>query len=136
MIKRIRQRKWEDGDCGVPCVAMIAEKSYDEIDRIFVKKGYVKSNGAYFTKHNHLISLLDQLGFIGQRRSFRSWKETPCPSIIKINKRKGNFWHWVVLIERNGRPVMLDPNPKAPDTIFDFRGKKGTGQYIYVSKKC
>jgi ABC-type bacteriocin/lantibiotic exporter with double-glycine peptidase domain len=136
MIRRIKQRKWEKGDCGLACVAMIAETSYDAINNLFMKNGYVKKDGTYFTKHKHLIRLLGQLGFNASRRKFGSWKETSCPSIVKINKTKDNFWHWVVLVERNGWQVMLDPNPKMVDDIFDFRGKKGTGQYIYVSKRC
>ena len=130
------QRKWENGDCSVACIAMVTGKSYEQVERMFNKKGYIADDGTYFTFHKDMIEVLREFGLVGKRKIFISWKNTACPSIVKINLTKDNFWHWVVYTERNGKKVILDPNPKAPDEISDFRGRKGNGQYIVVSIKC
>jgi len=134
MIVEIKQREWAKGDCGVACVAMVTEKSYKTVKAEFFERNLIDNDGNYHTFHKDLIGLLEGFGFSAKRKMFKSWKEVKTPAIVKINLRKGNYWHWVVLIERNGKKIMFDPNPKAPEGITSFRGKKGSGQYLFIEK--
>ncbi len=137
MIKKIEQKEWDKGDCGVACVAMVAEKSYEAIKKAFHKYGLVSDDGNYHTFHKDLISLLESdSNYSVKRKLFKSWKEVQTPAIVKINTRKGNYWHWVVLIEINNEKIMYDPKPNTPRKITSFKGKKGSGQYLFIEKNA
>jgi len=127
-VRRIEQRKYKNGDCGVACVAMITGMSYSKIHDVFESLGLIRK-GNYFTYHKDLIDVLHHLGFVVMRRRFTSWAEVQTPAIVKVNIRTGNFWHWVVLTESR---ILLDPKPGVTDAITDFRGRRGKGQYLLV----
>lgn len=135
-IKRVEQRNWSKGDCGVSCVAMVVGKEYESIDTMFHKHELIDENGNYFTFHKDLIGVLEEFGFNAARKLFKSWDQVETPAIVKINVRKGNFWHWVVLDEVEGEKVMFDPKPGLPDEIRSFRGKRGSGQYLKINRQC
>jgi len=127
-MRRIEQRNYENGDCGVACVAMVTGMSYRKIHDVFETLGLVRK-GNYYTYHKDLIDVLHILGFKAERHRFTSWTDVQTPAIVKVNVRTGNFWHWVVLSESR---ILLDPKPGSPDNITNFRGRKGQGQYLYV----
>jgi ABC-type bacteriocin/lantibiotic exporter with double-glycine peptidase domain len=127
-LRRVKQRQFEKGDCGVACVAMIIGKPYEEVKRAFRERGLV-SDGEYFTCHKDLIAVLEGFGCTVKRRKFSSWRSVRFPAIVKVNVRAGNYWHWVVLA---GDRRILDPKPGSPEVVTDFRGRKGKGQYLHV----
>lgn len=129
-MRRITQKNYEAGDCGVACAAMIAGCTYDEAYKKAVGLGLVR-NDMYYTSHTDLQRLLKTLGTDCHRRRFRSMREIAAPAIVKVNPRQnGKYWHWVVLTRRAGRLVLLDPNPSRPGNIESFRGYKGAGVYL------
>ena len=127
-MRRVEQRQYENGDCGVACVAMITGKSYEEVESAFHENGLV-IDGQYFTLHKDLIIILKSFGYEAVRRRFSSWDAVEFPAIVKINVRSGNYWHWVVMA---GARRVFDPKPGAPDLVSDYRGRKGEGQYLHV----
>ena len=126
---RREQRQYENGDWGVACVAMITGKSYEEVESAFHENGLVIDDGQYFTLHKDLITILKSFAYEAVRRRFSSWDAVELPAIVKINVRSGNHWHWVVMA---GARRVFDPKPGAPDLVFDYRGRKGEGQYLHV----
>lgn len=131
MMQRVEQQQFKNGDCGVACIAMISGLPYETVEQAFQKFGLVQ-NGDYYTFHKDLIKVLEFLGCSVKRRKFKSWEEVATPAIVKINVRSGNFWHWVVLAEQRR---LLDPKPGSPEVVSDYRGRKGSGQYLYISDK-
>lgn len=127
----IKQRLFDNGDCGVACVAMVTGKTYEEVDQAFKENGIVRE-GNYFSFHKDLICVLEKLGYEVKRRRFSSWKEVSTPAIVKTNVRSGNFWHWVVLAEQR---VLLDPKPDSPDIVNHYRGRRGSGEYLHILRK-
>lgn len=131
-MKRIEQRQFENGDCGVACVAMVTGNSYEEVEQAFHENGIVR-DGEYFSFHKDLICVLEKMGYVVKKRRFSSWKEVITPSIVKINVRSGNYWHWVVLAEQR---VLLDPKPDSPDIVTHYRGRRGSGEYLHILGKA
>jgi ABC-type bacteriocin/lantibiotic exporter with double-glycine peptidase domain len=128
---RVEQKSFDNGDCGVACVAMVAGLPYETVEQAFQSHGLVRG-GNYYTFHRDLIKILDSLGFVVKRRRFTTWEEVVCPAIVKINLRTGNLWHWVVLAEQR---KLFDPKPGSPEIVSDYRGRKGAGQYLHVCSK-
>ncbi len=133
-IKRIEQRKSSKGDCGVACVAMVLGQKYELIESVFHQRQLVDENGDYYTFHKDLVGVIEEFEVTANRKVFRSWSKVETPAIVKINLRKGNFWHWVVLDEIDGEKVMYDPKPGLPDQIRSFKGKIGSGQYLKINR--
>lgn len=132
-MKRIKQRNFEAGDCGIACAAMVSGKSYVEAHEAAIRLGLRSLDGTYFTYHCHLEALLKKLGKRCIRKRFKSMRAVQTPAIVKVNPREdGRYWHWVVLASRNGELVILDPNPTKPTMITKFRGYKGRGFYLHV----
>lgn len=127
-MRRVEQRQYENGDCGVACVAMITGKSYEEVESAFHENELV-IDGQYYTLHKDLIAVLKSFGYETARRKFSTWDAVEFPAIVKINVRSGNYWHWVVMA---GERRILDPKPGAPDVVSDYRGRRGEGQYLQI----
>ncbi|ELB2789019.1 hypothetical protein QNE79_004447 [Vibrio alginolyticus] len=130
-MNRVVQRKYAQGDCGVACIAMVTGFSYERVEEVFYQHNLVV-DGQYYTFHKDLIKVLDTLGFAAKRERFCSWTNVHTPSIVKVNVRTGNYWHWVV---KASDRVIFDPNPSAPSVINHYRGRKGAGQYLLISPK-
>ena len=136
-MKRVVQRKYDKGDCGIACIAciaciaMVTGESYERVEEVFYQHELV-NNGEYYTFHKDLIEVLDTLGFSAKRKLFTSWSNVETPAIVKVNLRSDNKWHWVVKADAKS---ILDPNPLASEVINHYRGRKGCGQYLLISPK-
>lgn len=131
-MQRVKQKHFEAGDCGIACAAMIAGCTYEQAHSAAIKLG-LRRGETYYTSHSDLQRLLGELGVRTTRRRFASMRQVETPSIVKVNPSKnGRYWHWVVLVNRSDRLVLLDPNPKRPGSIESFRGFRGTGQYLHA----
>ena len=129
-MRRVKQRKYEAGDCGIACAAMVAGCTYDLAHRAAADLGLIR-NGKYFTSHAQIERLLGRLGVKCERLRFKSMRKIAATAIVKVNPRQsGRYWHWVVITQRAGEPVLLDPNPARPGSIKSFRGYKGGGVYL------
>lgn len=133
-MRRIAQRYFEYGDCGVACVAMISGVSYERAYKEAVALGLRSKHGDFYTRHYQLEELLRKLGrHEFTRIRFTTMREVITPAIVKVNPREsGRYWHWVVVFEdRGGRMVLLDPKPGKASRITSFRGYKGAGYYLH-----
>ena len=136
-MRRIAQRYYTLGDCGIACAAMLSGKSYSEAHKAALELGLRTEDGEYYTYHRHLEKLLKRLGCKAiNRKRFVALREVKSPAVVKVNPRdQGRHWHWVVLCEdRRGTLVLLDPKPGRPSRIVSFRGYKGTGHYLHVAQ--
>lgn len=132
-MRRVKQKDYEAGDCGIACAAMLAGCSYGQAHAAAVKLKLFRGK-KYYTSHTDLQRLLKRLGVGVERRGFESMRQTATPAIVKVNPREsGKYWHWVVLASRAGRLVLLDPNPARPASIQSFRGYRGAGQYLHAA---
>jgi ABC-type bacteriocin/lantibiotic exporter with double-glycine peptidase domain len=130
-IKRVAQRDWDHGDCGIACIAMLAGVSYKDALAAFRKLGGKKATTKVFgTVHKDIQEMLLSLGVITKQIRFKSMREIEGHAIVAVNRRKLGGWHWVVL--DGGRPyaVVHDPKPWKREMVRDFRGLKGYGNYI------
>ena len=134
-MRRIAQRDFEAGACGIACAAMISGRTYDEAHAIALKLGLRANAGTYFTCHKDLVALLNRLGKSCIRKRFNSIRKVTTPAIVKVNpKKSGKYWHWIVVTgSSKGEIVILDPKPGKLNRIKAFRGYKGTGQYLHVA---
>lgn len=133
-MRRVAQRDFEAGDCGIACVAMVADTTYEKAHAAALALGLRSKNGDYYTSHKNLEELLLKLGKRCSRQRFRSMREVIGPAIVKVNLREGGkYWHWVVAIVRGHDVVVLDPKPGKVAPIRSFRGLKGTGTYLCVT---
>ncbi|MGG6334738.1 cysteine peptidase family C39 domain-containing protein [Vibrio cholerae] len=130
-MKRVVQRKYDKGDCGIACIAMVTGQSYEHVEELFYQHELV-NDGEYYTFHKDLIEVLDTLGFSAKRKLFTSWSKVEAPAIVKVNLRADNKWHWVV---KAGDKNILDPNPSSSEVINHYKGRKGCGQYLLISPK-
>ena len=130
-MRRVKQRSYDAGDCGIACAAMVAGCTYKEAHEQARKLGLLRGK-FYYTSHADVVNLLKELGVRCSRERFRTMRTVLTPAIVKVNPR-GRHWHWVVLTSRAGRPVLLDPNPDRPGSIVDFRGYRGAGVYLHAA---
>lgn len=131
-IKRVYQRDWEHGDCGLACVAMVASVPYEDALSAFRKIEYKESTRSFYTNHRHIEQMLSHLGKKTKRIHFRSWHEIEHHSVVKVNPKKSGNWHWVAFDAGRSEPVVHDPKPGKRKIIRDFRGLKGNGYYIAI----
>ena len=101
LLRRVLQRG--DKDCGVACVAMLANRSYTDAC------GLVHPDRR--TKTKELSDALTSLGLECGRRlkplGKKSYRDLECDAVLKVWPRKDRSWHWVVWDARRKR--VLDP---------------------------
>ncbi len=134
LIKRVAQKKWEKGDCGIACVAMVAWVKYEVALRAFQKVRGIANPKNYYTFHADIQAMLSQLGIQSQRKRFKQMRKIPGHAIVKVNLRQNNTWHWVVFDAGRQCLVVHDPKPGKNYLITDFRGLKGSGTYILIGR--
>lgn len=126
-MKRIIQK--DRSGCGIACVAMITNKTYESVRDVAIEKGFrrkehirmVKKQGGkepLFTSTNDLRKLAEYFGVVincKKRKKFKSWEDLPNTAImaVKWNKKK-DLWHWVVFKRlKNGKQYIVDPRKLA-----------------------
>ena len=105
-IKALRQRK--STDCGIACVAMLANCFYSDAKRTLFPNGPGK-NGYVTTKDQMRMALL-QLGVITSRRLVRCGRDISLTrdALLATNYRSSDDeWHWAVWDSK--RKKILDP---------------------------
>ena len=132
-LRRVPQRDWDNGDCGLACVAMVAGVSYEQALEAFRTLDRKGKTNKFYTKHCHVSKMLGHLGLSTKRIRFQSWREIEHHSIVKVNVKKSGTWHWVVFDAGRTYPAVHDPKPGKRKIVRDFRGLKGSGEYIAVT---
>lgn len=134
LLRRVEQRFFEQGDCGIACVAMVVDQPYDRVHDRAVRLGLRSQKGDYFTRHVHLRRLLKSFGVGVTLRRFRAMRQVVPNSIVAVHPREdGKYWHWVVVTGGSRGPVLLDPKPKKPERIELFSGYNGVGMYLHCA---
>lgn len=129
-MKRIAQKSIGKADCGIACVAMVSNSSYEVA---FEKLRHIETDEEFYTRHKDLIGALKRLGFTARQKRFKSFRQIKSKAIVATNKRKDGCWHWVVFDGVSKTPYIFDPKPEKKGKITDFRGLNGFGNYIHVS---
>jgi len=132
-MRRVAQRAFESGDCGIACAAMLAGTSYEKAHEKALELGLRNSRGDYYSRFHQLQALLTELGVRNhkQRRS-PSWSAIEAPAILKVNQA-GKYWHWVVFSQySNGKRYILDPEPGKTGHIHDFSNYVLSGNHIRI----
>lgn len=132
-MKRVAQKHYESGDCGIACAAMLAGSSYEKAHEMALELGLRKLNGNYHTRFRQIQDLLGKLGIQNsiQKRS-STWDAIKAPAILKVNQ-EGNYWHWVVLAKNSrGELYILDPEPGRSGRITTFGNYVLSGNHIHV----
>lgn len=132
-MRRIPQRDYVNGDCGLACVAMISGEPYERVHAEALKHGLRSADGTYFTRHAQIQNLLAHFAVKARLRKFARMREVEPRSIVAVNPRDGGrYWHWVVVAPSRGATVLLDPKPGKPARIERFIGYKGFGMYVHA----
>lgn len=113
-MKLVEQR--QRNDCGVACVAMVANVSYK---KAFVALGFNKNTRKFGTNKHNLRTALYALGldtYPKMRRVPKDITTITNKAILRCNQYRGKDWHWKVYDPKN--KTILDPLPK--DTSFEW----------------
>jgi ABC-type bacteriocin/lantibiotic exporter with double-glycine peptidase domain len=114
-------------DCGVACVAMLADVSYAQAERILFGANHI---GKSYTHKEDLIRGLRNFGITTSGHLVRCSKNPKNlkfkqDALIKTNKLKSGKWHWAVWDSR--KQVLLDPYYKRTEPysclLIVHRGK-------------
>lgn len=134
-LVRVPQRDWDNGDCGLACVAMITGESYEDVLAQFRKLPGKAETFNFQTYHRDLEAMLHsgQFRISTKRVKFISMRSIHGHAIVKVNVQKRGSWHWIVVDGGRRHPVIHDPRPGKRSLITDFRGLKGSGYYISCS---
>ena len=110
-LKRVPQRDWEHGDCGIACVAMVANVPYEWALRAFRRIEGKESTSSFYTNHTHVEQMLANLGKKTERIRFSSWRDIEHHAIVKVNLKKSGGWHWVAFDAGRQHATAHDPKP-------------------------
>jgi ABC-type bacteriocin/lantibiotic exporter with double-glycine peptidase domain len=120
-VKRVRQD--HRTGCGIACIAIISEKTYQEA-MVIAKDvlDWSNSKRSFYTQSDDLKKILKSMGFFSQRnRAIRKWSSMPNLAIAAINYNQSTgHWHWVVFCRDHEGEYVLDPlSKKEKRTDFD-----------------
>lgn len=109
-MKIVRQ----EGDlgCGIACIAMICDKTFDDI-KTEIKKHRNKTGAS--TSITDFETLLSKNDIKHERLKFTSWADLNGVYIVGVDEYEndeGNRggWHWVVAIKNKDKFLILDPD--------------------------
>jgi ABC-type bacteriocin/lantibiotic exporter with double-glycine peptidase domain len=91
-IRRVAQRDWHAGDCGIACVAMVSGKTYERAMAAFRRLDGKSATNMFHTRHADLARMLEDLGFKSRRLRFARWRKLSCLAIVPVHRRSGGFW--------------------------------------------
>lgn len=112
-MKRVKQI--HRTGCGVACIAMLAENTYENVLHVFKDSCGLSEDDSFLTNaiDLHNLGALFGLKLSKKRIAFRSDNRRFLPSkaILAINyKEEKEQWHWVVYLrEKDGSDYFLDP---------------------------
>lgn len=112
-MKRVIQQ--DRTGCGLACVAMISNASYQSVRSAAINSYGLGKRGKFYTSTPKLSDLGKDFGVsIGRRRrKFNGFENLPPLSILSINYDEAeNTWHWVVCVKSKAGIYILDPSKK------------------------
>lgn len=88
------KQRYKD-DCGVACLAMLMDVTYEEALNALFLRGAEK----HYTKTKEIICGVNHLGGStekGRLTPCKKWDQVPDNSLVKIRWKGVRDWHWVV----------------------------------------
>lgn len=104
----------ETTGCGFACVAMLADKSYEEVKKKANSLGIFSEDEKLWSETNYVQRLLKEYEIQASSTEvpFSTWEELPNLALlaVKFHIENGSpFWHWTVF-QRNGtEKIIHDP---------------------------
>jgi hypothetical protein len=91
----------EPTGCGFACVAMVAERSYEQVKQLANEQDIYASDEILYTTTNYVRQLLKDLNVgIGREEvPFTNWNDMPDKALLATRYRIENGtprWHWCV----------------------------------------
>ena len=131
-LRRVVQRDFDAGDCGIACVAMLTGRPYEDVLSVFRRLPGKATTARLYTSHKDLQQILTTFNIKTYKERFKSWAHLTGHVIVKVNVKNDNTWHWIVRDGGRSRPVAHDPKPGKRRLIIQFRGLKGSGYVLRV----
>lgn len=98
--------------CGIACVAMVANKRYSEVRRLFDqyhRRNNHNADSCYATNAYQLSKLLRRIGVDHCVKQAQSWDQIDTTAIVGVDRGSGGYFHWVVAVRGSKRFLILDP---------------------------
>ena len=130
-MKHIKQHHPERADCGIACLAMVADVPYQVALEAMFECGITRLDGKLYTRPKHLVIAAGHLGIQCSSAKFSGWRPFVQLAIVKVNLDSENYWHWVVLSNDKQGPFVFDPGSDKVK-IRDFRSFRHAGRCILV----
>lgn len=110
-------------DCGVACLAMVADVAYETAAAAFVSAGLHvqrKKKQPFASNFKELSSAAAHVGLELKRQAFRSWDDLQAPTILKVSNGRSlkGDWHWVVAQRTPEGIEILDPATELPSYSY------------------
>ena len=104
----------ETTGCGIACVAILANVSYEETKTTANRLGIFAEDEKLWSEVGYVRTLLREYGIdtAAEETPFSSWGSLPDLALLAIKHHWENerlFWHWVVFCRWDNRPMVLDP---------------------------
>jgi ABC-type bacteriocin/lantibiotic exporter with double-glycine peptidase domain len=98
--------------CGLACVAMVADVTYQTVLKRTNELGVLKRDGYFGTISRDLIAVLKSFDIRAVRRTgFKSWLDVPQVTIVGVNPSGP---HWVVAVRSQTDYYIYDPGTVMP----------------------
>ncbi len=99
--------------CGIASVAVLADVSYREMQRVASRLGIFADDSKLWSETGYVRRLLEEYGIRLARTEmpFTSWDALPDRALlaVKWHKERGHpFWHWVMFWRGPDGPVVFD----------------------------
>lgn len=117
-IKAVIQQ--EESGCGIACVAMLAQKTYEEAKEVANANGIFAEDERLWSETAYVRTLLGQFHIAAEpgEHPFVSWDALPDLALLAIKYHLENgrpFWHWAVFSREKGQEKVLDPAAYLPE---------------------
>jgi ABC-type bacteriocin/lantibiotic exporter with double-glycine peptidase domain len=104
----------ETSGCGIACVAMLANRSYQAVKQLANSMGIFAEDSQLYSSTDYVKRLLGEYGISisNEINSFSDWEKLPDKALLSIKYRLENDrprWHWVVFVRENTNRFVLDP---------------------------
>lgn len=128
--------------CGIACVAMLTDTSYEEVKATAASLGVVPADKKLWSDTMYVRTLLrnSSISCSDSEVPFTTWQALPDLALIAINYRLENgmpLWHWSVFKRETQGAVVYDPAPyleenhrtdfaaMTPRWSIEIHGKRG-----------
>lgn len=102
--------------CGIACVAMLTNKTYNLIDQQAVDEKFFKPTGKRYTTSRQLslLAAKHNINIDSRRKAFKGFDRLPDRAILSV-KMAGSVrnWHWIVFYRLEDSIFLLDPEQEA-----------------------